>query len=97
MRLEKTETCRELREKGIFTLIQFHPLNVEEASLNRPIYLDMVEDAVILLDKDDFMKTIFTKLKKRLMELNAKRVYLEDGTWFWDLKPDIRRGEAVEI
>jgi len=97
MNLEKTETCRELREKGVCTWIQFHPLSIEEAGLNRPIYLDMVEDAVILLDKNGFMKNVFDKLRKRLEELKARRVYLEDGSWFWDLKPDIKRGEVVEI
>lgn len=49
----------------------------------------MVEDAVILLD-EDFMK-MFSKLRKRLMELRAKCIYLEDGSWFLDLKPDIKR------
>jgi predicted nucleotidyltransferase len=97
MNLEKTEVYRELREKGVCTWIQFHPLSVEEAGLNRPIYLDMVEDAVILLDKNGFMKTVFDRLRKRLEELKARRVYLEDGSWFWDLKPDIKRGEVVEI
>lgn len=48
-------------------MIQFHPLSVKEARLNRPISLDMVEDAVILLDKNDFMRTVFIKLEKDLL------------------------------
>jgi predicted nucleotidyltransferase len=97
MRLRETKTYRELRERGMSTWVQFHPLRVEEAKLNRPIYLDMVEDAIILLDREGFIKSVFTRLKKRLEELKARRVYLEDGSWFWDLKPDIKRGEVVEI
>ena len=48
IKLRETEPYRKLREKGVSTWVQFHPLNVEEAKLYRPIYLDMVEDGVIL-------------------------------------------------
>jgi predicted nucleotidyltransferase len=95
--LEGTDACRKLREKGVSTWVQFHPLTLEEAGLHRPIYLDMVEDAVILSDRGGFIESILRGLKRRLEELKAKRVYLKDGSWFWDLKPDIKRGEAVEI
>ncbi|MEM2122683.1 MAG: nucleotidyltransferase domain-containing protein [Candidatus Bathyarchaeia archaeon] len=97
IKLGETGVCRKLREKGISTWVQFHPLSLEEAKLHRPIYLDMVEDAVILLDNERFLEAILTGLKKRLKELNAKRIRLKDGSWFWDLKPDIKRGEVVEI
>ena len=39
----------------------------------------------------------FTNLRKRLDELKARRIYLKNGTWLWDLKPDIKPGEVVEI
>ncbi|MBO3842464.1 MAG: nucleotidyltransferase domain-containing protein [Candidatus Brockarchaeota archaeon] len=97
IKLRDTQTYRELRKKGINTWVQFYPLTPEEAKIHRPIYLDMVEDAVILVDKDNFLESVFTSLRKRLDELKAKRVYLKNGTWLWDLKPDIKRGEAVEI
>jgi hypothetical protein len=29
--------------------------------------------------------------------LGSRRVYLADGSWYWDLKPDFRFGEVVEI
>ncbi|MBS7645731.1 MAG: nucleotidyltransferase domain-containing protein [Candidatus Bathyarchaeia archaeon] len=97
IKLEGTDACRKLRERGVSTWVQLHPLWSEEAKLHRPIYLDMVDDAVILLDRDGFIEAILKGLKKRLGELKAKRVYLRDGSWFWDLKPDIKRGEVVEI
>jgi len=46
----------------------------EEASRLIPIYLDMVEDAIILYDRDSFFKNILNRLRKGLNELNAKRV-----------------------
>ncbi len=97
IKLRDTQVYKELRKKGINTWVQFYPLTPEEAKIHRPIYLDMVEDAVILVDNDSFMESVFTSLRKRLGELKARRIYLKNGTWLWDLKPDIKRGEAVEI
>ena len=97
MRLEGSEACRRLRERGVSTWVQFHPLRVDEARLHRPIYLDMVEDAVILHDRGGFFKSILNGLRGRLEMLGARRVRLRDGSWLWDLKPDIKRGEFVEI
>jgi predicted nucleotidyltransferase len=97
IKLRETPVYKELGKKGVNTWVQFYPLTPEEAKFHRPIYLDMVEDAVILVDKDGFMESIFTNLRKRLDELKARRIYLKNGTWLWDLKPDIKPGEVVEI
>ena len=77
--------------------IQFHPLRPEEALINRPIYLDMIEDGVILHDRKHFMENVLRRLSKRLKELGSRRVYLPDGSWYWILKPTIKRGEILEI
>ncbi|MGQ9515143.1 MAG: nucleotidyltransferase domain-containing protein [Thermoproteota archaeon] len=77
--------------------IQVYPLRREEAVKNRPIYLDLLTDAVILYDKDCFIAEVLKKLWKRLMELGAEKVRLEDGSWMWVLKPGLKFGEVVEI
>jgi len=77
--------------------IQFHPLRPEEAEKNRPIYLDMIEDGVIIYDRNGFMENVLKRLEKRLQELGSKKVYLPDGSWYWVLKPSIKRGEVLEI
>lgn len=87
----------EKKPPGEQTWIQFHPLRPEEAEKNRPIYLDMIEDGVIILDRNGFMENVLKRLKKRLKELGSKKVYLPDGTWYWILKPTIKRGEILEI
>ena len=46
----------------------------------------MVEDAVVLYDKDLFFETILERLRKRLKELGAKRIWVGDK-WYWMLKP----------
>lgn len=68
----------------------------EAASRISPLYLDLVEDAVILYDTGDFFKTILEKLKTRLADLNAERVRI-GKKWYWDLKRDYQFGERIEI
>ena len=77
--------------------IQFHPLRPEEALRNRPIYLDMIEEGVVIYDRDHFMENVLKMLSERLKELGSKKVYLPDGSWYWILKPTIKRGEILEI
>lgn len=86
----------DLWDKGFH--VDFSPiiLSPEEASKIRSIYLDMVEDSIILYDRNGFFKNIMDRLRKRLEELGAKRVWVGDK-WYWVLKPDIRFGEVVEI
>lgn len=78
--------------------VDFSPviLSVEEASRIRPIYLDMVEDSVILYDKDGFFNNIISRLREKLRELGSKRIWVKDK-WYWVIKPDIRFGEVVRI
>ncbi|MCX8171684.1 MAG: nucleotidyltransferase domain-containing protein [Candidatus Bathyarchaeota archaeon] len=78
--------------------VDFSPiiLSLEEASRIRPIYLDMVEDSIILYDKNGFFESIMDRLRRRLKELGARRVWVGDK-WYWILKPDIEFGEVVEI
>jgi hypothetical protein len=97
MKLEEKEIVKRMRKKGINTWIQFHPLRPEEAKLHRPIYLDMVYDRIILLDRGGFMRRVLAGLKRRLKELGARKVFLKDGSWYWDLKPDIKWREVVEV
>lgn len=78
---------------------EFRPIlkTRREAEVHTPIYLDMVEDARILYDRDGFFAGVLAGLKRRLAELGARRVFLDDGSWYWDLKPDYRFGEIFEI
>lgn len=45
------------------------------AELGSPLFLDMVEDARILYDKSEFFSKRLERLRKRLRELGAKRVW----------------------
>ena len=69
----------------------------EEARYHSPLYLDIVEDGILLVDRGRFFETVLDAMRARMRELGSRRVFLDDGSWYWDLKPDFRFGEVVEI
>ena len=69
----------------------------EEAQAHSPLYLDIVEDGVLLLDRQTFFASVLDRMRARMRALGSRRIHLDDGTWYWDLKPDFRFGEVVEI
>lgn len=68
----------------------------EEASRPTPLYLDMTEDAVLLVDREGFFAGILDRLRESLRRTGARRVRT-GRTWYWDLKPDLVPGEVVEL
>ena len=86
----------DLMEQGFY--VDFSPIikTIEEAKRFTPLYLDMVEDAVILYDRDDFFKQILDSLRSRLRELGAERIWI-GRKWYWRLKREYRFGEVIEI
>ena len=71
--------------------------SVEEARHHSPLYLDMTADGILLFDRDGFFATILEAMRRRMTELGSRRIFLSDGSWYWDLKRDFRFGEVVEI
>jgi len=69
----------------------------KEASESRYIFLDVVEEGIIIYDKDDFFKKRLERIGKRLKELGSKRIFCKDNSWYWILVPDLRLGEVFEI
>lgn len=97
LELRESKHYKELKLKGFMSCFSTLILSQEEAKENRYIFLDMIEDAVILLDRGDFFKKRLKKLKERLHLLGARKVALKDGGWYWDLKPDLVAGEIFEL
>ena len=69
----------------------------EEARSHSPLYLDIVEYGILLVDREGFFRTVLDGMRARMQALGSRRVFLDDGSWYWDLKPDFRFGEVVEI
>lgn len=68
-----------------------------EARVHSPLYLDIVEEGIVILDRDGFFADVLAGMRERMRALGSRRVFLDDGTWYWDLKPDFRFGEVVEL
>lgn len=95
--LRISKEYRELKEKKLGTLISPILLKPEEIKKNPPILLDIVTDGVILYDTDNFLRDWLTNLKKKLEEKGVRKIFLVEGKWYWDLKPDYKLGDIVEI
>ncbi|MEM3714793.1 MAG: nucleotidyltransferase domain-containing protein, partial [Nitrososphaeria archaeon] len=95
--LRNSEEYSELKKKKLGTLISPVPLKPEEVKRNPPILLDLITDGVILYDKENFMRSCLADLKKKLEEKGARKIFLSDGKWYWDLKPDYKLGDIVEL
>lgn len=69
------------------------PAEIQQGS---PLLLDMTDDAHILYDRGDFLRRELQKFSQKLKKLGAQRVW-QGNAWYWDLKPDYKRGEIIEL
>ena len=68
----------------------------DEARRGSPLFLDMIEDGRILVDRDGFFGELLASFHRRLDRLGARRIW-RGGEWYWDLKPDYVPGEVFEL
>ena len=94
--LKEKDSYRFLCQSGYYSEISPIIYTPEEIVDTKPVFLDMVDDAVLIYDDGTFEKKL-KRLKGRMEELGSKKVYLEDGTWYWKLKPDLKFGEIFGI
>lgn len=95
-RLRAGRSYELLFKKGYLPEITTVLYTKEEIKETRPIFLDMVEEAVILFDDGSF-KAKINELKARLKQLGSQKIYLEDGSYFWRLKPEAKFGEVISL
>lgn len=93
-KLEKN--LEKLRKKGIYTYLSPIFKTREEVMIGNPLFLDMIDDGLILYDRDNFFKQYLTEFKRRLDKLGAKKITQGDR-WYWVLKPDYKPGQVFEI
>ena len=90
------DALRQMRSEGVTTELSpvlKTPEEVEQGSL---LFLDMLEDAKLLVDRDGFLAQRFARFRARLTQLGARRIW-RGNAWFWDLKPDYMPGEVFEL
>ena len=81
---------------GVYAVLSYYPLNKREILQLPVILLDLTEDARILYDEGDFLQNALNGLKVKLRLMGARRVKLKDG-WYWDLKPNYKPLEVIEL
>jgi hypothetical protein len=86
----------ELRRAGITTELSPVLRTPEDLRTASPLMLDLTEDAILLDDPDGLVDAALDDLRARLCRTGARRVWTGD-TWYWDLKPDYRRGEIIRL
>ena len=94
--LKRTDASATLRNLGRSTLISDVFLTPQEVEKHPPILIDMVEDAVILYDRKDFLRDVLKSLGEKLKQMGARKVVTEKG-YFWILKPNAKPSEVIEI
>ncbi len=87
---------RALKAGGIDTYLAPVFKTPEEVALGSPLFLDMIDDARILFDRNNFFQEYLQDLKSKLEELGARKVKYR-GAWYWDLKPDFKKGDVVDL
>nr|HID13671.1 hypothetical protein [Anaerolineae bacterium] len=93
------EDVRPLLDRLLTLLQARHPVFFNEAELaDTPwLLLDIQDHGIILYDPHAILQRKFESLRRRLRELGSRKVVLEDGSWYWDLKPDWKPGEVIEL
>ena len=60
------------------------------------IYLDMVEESKLLIDKENFFKCFLERLKLKMDTWGSKKVQF-NNSYYWILKPDLKPGEVLYL
>lgn len=71
-------------------------LSKDQASTTRPLYIDLVFDARVLYDKDNFISGILSTIRDKLNSLGAERRRI-GNKWVVVLKKDFKFGEVIEL
>lgn len=102
-RLDRVQRIRETPEYQNLARAGYHPEaapifhTAEQLRAHPWILLDIADHGVVLYDPESILTTELEAVRRRLRELGAKRIERPDGSWYWDLKPDWRPGETVEL
>lgn len=101
MEFEKVEaavesTLQSMSKQGISTVLSPVIKTKDEVLAGSLLFLDMIDDARILYDRNNFFAGFLDRFQKRLQVMGAKKVK-RGGAWYWVLKEDYKAGETFEI
>lgn len=85
-----------LRARGLDSRLSPIVKTADEATRIVPLYLDMIEDAVLLHDRGGFFDAVLQRLRGTLARIGAER-RRRGRIRYWVLKPDFKWGDVVEL
>ena len=77
--LRRSSEYRKLREQGRSAFISDIYLSPDEARAHPPILLDLTDDALIVYDRNDFLKGVLQDIKYRLSDLGVRKIKARKG------------------
>ena len=92
MKTHIEEACRD----GVYAQLSPVFKTPAEVCSGSPLFLDMVDDAWIIHDREGFFRKELDLIRERLKRLGARRIWKGDA-WYWDLKPNYKYGDEFEI
>lgn len=90
-------TClRDARAAGVHTTLSPVIKTPQELEAGSLLYLDLVGEARILIDREGMLANFLARFAQRLQALGARKVR-KCGGYYWELKPDYRWGDRIEL
>ena len=86
-----------LREEGFSPDLCPVFLNRKQLAGHPWILLDIMDHGIVLYDREEILQKELDQLKKRTQALGSRKVVRSDGSWYWDLKPDWKPGEIIDL
>lgn len=86
----------ELAQCGIHTCLSPIIKSEEEALRGSLLFLDMLEDSLILYDRNNFFRSFLDNFARRLHHLGARRIK-RGNAWHWVLKDHYQKNEVFEL
>jgi hypothetical protein len=96
-RIDASPEYRALLAEGYRPAPSAVPHTVDELHRHPWILLDIAHHGIIVYDPESVLARELDAVRQRMTELGSRRVELPDGSWYWDLKPDWRPGEVVDL
>ena len=97
MRIEQAcdQGLQELYEDGISMELSPVILTRREAQSFLPLYLDMVNSSLIVLDHEGFIEGILKKVERQMARWGSERIGVA-SQWLWEIRPGLKWNEVLQ-
>ena len=85
------------RKKRLYPLIDPILLMPSEAERIQPFYPDLLDNSIIVYDKDEFMQWVLNDLRARLKAFDTIKVKPPSSSWYWIIKPSAGFGKVIRV